>query len=298
MKKVIFIGGTSYSGSTFFDMILANDTKGFSCGEVYALFYPFREHHINPECGCNDPECNIWSKILKNGKENVYTSIFDIFPEVEFIVDSSKNIFWIVEQIKNLKKNNISYENILIWKSPYEIAESFKKRNQYSNWYKQWIGYHADYLFKINKYNTIHYKDLTTNKEALKTLCDSLNIDYFDNKEEFWTKTHHTLFGNRHAKLHLHNENISDDPNYRNIYYNANKEELKHDVDNIIEKNPEINFIWNILKEKSIINKKTDQIKIKNLKKKLNFNIVIYYLNKIQFKRNSKSFMKSNKLSK
>ena len=58
MKKVIFIGGTSYSGSTFFDMILANDPKGFSCGEVNALFNPYRPHHTDPLCGCGDINCD------------------------------------------------------------------------------------------------------------------------------------------------------------------------------------------------------------------------------------------------
>ena len=45
MKQVIFVGSTSYSGSTFFDMTLGNDPTGFSCGEVYAFFHPFRPHH-------------------------------------------------------------------------------------------------------------------------------------------------------------------------------------------------------------------------------------------------------------
>lgn len=57
-KKVIFIGGTSYSDSTFLDMILANDPSGFSCGEVLALFHPTRSYHIDPLCGCGDRDCD------------------------------------------------------------------------------------------------------------------------------------------------------------------------------------------------------------------------------------------------
>lgn len=53
-KTAIFIGGSSYSGSTLLDMMLASGEDGFSAGEVSALFYPYRPHHINPECvnGC------------------------------------------------------------------------------------------------------------------------------------------------------------------------------------------------------------------------------------------------------
>ena len=46
-KKVIFIGGSSYSGSTFLDMMLSSGDNGFTAGEVSALFllilpYQFR----------------------------------------------------------------------------------------------------------------------------------------------------------------------------------------------------------------------------------------------------------------
>ena len=51
-KKVVFIGGSSYSGSTFLDMILStNGDNGFFADEVSA-FYLYRSHHINPECRC------------------------------------------------------------------------------------------------------------------------------------------------------------------------------------------------------------------------------------------------------
>ena len=45
-RMVIFVGGTSFSGSTLVDMMLANDPAGLSCGEVYAIFYPYRRHHL------------------------------------------------------------------------------------------------------------------------------------------------------------------------------------------------------------------------------------------------------------
>ncbi len=52
MKKVIFITGTGRSGSTLLDMMLGNDPKGISLGEVVALFRPYRPHHLlkNKDC--------------------------------------------------------------------------------------------------------------------------------------------------------------------------------------------------------------------------------------------------------
>ena len=69
-KKVIFVGGTSFSGSTFLDMMLANGEEGFSAGEVYALFYPYRPGHINPQCCCGDPSCTIWKDIKREVPPN------------------------------------------------------------------------------------------------------------------------------------------------------------------------------------------------------------------------------------
>lgn len=213
MKKVIFIGGTSYSGSTFFDMILANDSKGFSCGEVHALFNPYRSHHINPRCGCGDMKCHLWKQVLRNGEKNLYNTIFNLFPEVEFIVDSSKDPYWIRIQTENLLRNNIEYKNILIWKSPLELAYSFKKRNQ-TGWEKEWMNYHRLYLSAIIKWKALKYQELAKDKEALEKACNYLEIPYFPGKEDYWQKTHHTLFGNHSAKIHLYPK---DNMNYKRL---------------------------------------------------------------------------------
>ncbi|MHC4179030.1 MAG: hypothetical protein ACYSWU_16065, partial [Planctomycetota bacterium] len=117
-KTVIFVGGTSYSGSTFFDMTLANDPEGFSCGEVSALFFPYRPHHIEPDCGCSDSDCSIWRRLLGNGYADFFPAIFERLPEVDFIVDSSKDVFWIAKQLKALRKHGIRAKHVLIWKDP------------------------------------------------------------------------------------------------------------------------------------------------------------------------------------
>src|SRR6266498_3705998 len=90
MKKVIFVGGTSFSGSTFFHLMLANDPKGFALGEIRSVFHPQRPDQINSVCGCGDPACTLWQQIRRNGENHVYETVFDLHPEVEFIVDSSK----------------------------------------------------------------------------------------------------------------------------------------------------------------------------------------------------------------
>lgn len=101
-KRVIFIGGSSYSGSTLLDMMLDSGKKGFSAGEVSALFYPYRSHHVNPLSGCSKQECTIWKEIKPFGPKNLYRAIFNRFSNVSHIVDSSKDYVRISAQAKQL----------------------------------------------------------------------------------------------------------------------------------------------------------------------------------------------------
>lgn len=200
MKKVIFVGGTAFSGSTFFDMTLANDPKGFSCGEVNAVFYPYRRKHLDVQMLSD--EIN-WSYLKKGGAENLYQNIFNMFPEVEFIVDSSKSPLWISERTKELEKKGIDVRNILIWKYPSEFKKSRVKRGREKGWTRGWINYHKYYMSVVKNWRSVKYSQYVKQKEVLKLVCDVLGLDYFDGKEKFWEKKQHTLYGNTSAKIHL-----------------------------------------------------------------------------------------------
>ena len=236
MKKIIYIGGTSYSGSTFFDMILANDQHGFSCGEVYKLFKPYDPSHVDPECGCGEKSCSIWNKALENGEKQLYHTIFNMFPEIYFITDSSKNPFWIDSQIKLLRENGIEFKNILIWKTPLEAALSFNKRNRLKNWEATWINYHRLYFTLVTGWKTVRYHDLTKDKNVLKKVCEYLQIPYFEGKEKFWEKTNHTLFGNTSARIHLFSKDSKNFDRAKKILtHSSQKEEsrIKQNYHNI-----------------------------------------------------------------
>ena len=203
-KKVIFVAGAQYSGTTLLDAILANDDHGFSCGEVKTYFYPYRPHHYEPDCGCATPDCDIWPQIKKLGEKNVHASIFNRFPDVDFIVDSSKEILWIASQIKNLRKQNIETQNILIWKTPDEIAHSFNKRGRIDDWEKNWANYYRLYFTLIEQWASVKYADFVKSEDCLKTICNYLDIPFFPEKKEYWNRQHHTLFGNTSTKIHMY----------------------------------------------------------------------------------------------
>jgi len=210
MRKVIFVGSAPFSGSTLLAMIVGNDARGFTCGEAQNFLLPTKKFHPTLVCGCGDRECGLWQQLRKSGPEKLYETVFRTYPQTDFIVDSSKNPFWIHAQSKFLKKIGIETRNILIWKSPLEIAHSFQKRGRYQQWERSWVNYHRLYFSIIRDWRAIRYKDLASDNGKLGEVCKYLEIPYFPKKDHYWEKIHHVIGGNYSAKIHLHHEGSPD----------------------------------------------------------------------------------------
>ena len=231
MKKVIFIGGISYSGSTLLDMILSNDPDGYSLGEVHAMFRPYRFHHYKElEYAKRDKD---WYDILSDCEKNLFSNLFIKYPNLNFAVDSSKNPFWITAQMKYLNNQGISYNNVLIYKSPQEFAHSFEKRNKLNILEKSLKSYYKTYRYFISEYKSISYKQLIQDEDALRSLCIYLDIPYLKGKKHYWNKNHKTFFGNNRARAHTANLkskgkeltiNLTEEGK-KTLYYNPPKDE-------------------------------------------------------------------------
>lgn len=254
-KKVIFIGGSSYSGSTMLDMMLANCSEGFSAGEIHALFNPYRPHHFNPECGCGNPECDFWLQVRAYGKDKVYKSIFELLPNVSYIIDSSKNPWWIKKQVAYLRGQNIQSYHLLIWKEPLMFAHSMNKRGR-KGWERAWVNYYRLYLSLIKDYLPVSYKKLALRPdETLEEICRATDIPYKQEQKRYWDKQHHTLFGNYSAKFHLRGLSTDSSANgknsqYRKIYYDTDSiNDLAEETRSQAEKNLYITKIKTVLEK-------------------------------------------------
>ncbi|MBA2409850.1 MAG: hypothetical protein H0V62_08800 [Gammaproteobacteria bacterium] len=204
MKKVIFVGGSSYSGSTLLDLMLANAPDGFSCGEVSQMFHPYKQHHFNLNCGCGKSDCTLWGNVQKAGINELYATIFKTFSNVNTIVDSSKDPLWIYERSQQLRAAGIDVKNILIWKTPEEYYYSCAKRGKELRWENAWINYHSLYFRMVPGWQSVRCADLVASDDTLESVSDAVGIEYFSGKRRYWDKVHHTLFGNHSAKLHLY----------------------------------------------------------------------------------------------
>ena len=266
MKKVIFVGSTPYSGSTFFHMILANDPKGFAAGEVRSLFNPYRAHHVSRACGCGDEDCTVWQHVLENGVDHAYETLFELFPEVEFVVDSSKSPFWIRSQSEILRRRGAQVENILVWKTPLEFAHSCERRGRFEGWNERWVNYHRLYASLMEDWVAVEYRALTRNGPVLEGACQRLGISYFPGKERYWEKTQHVLGGNYSAKFHSYSSDEAEaylagsfDQEriqfYRTIYYREIEDQALGDaVEETVHDSKEFKAIERLLKARDVAN--------------------------------------------
>ena len=235
-KKIIFIGGTSRSGSTLLDLIIANDKSGVSLGEISSIFWPSRKHHFElRETLLKD---KMWAPILSDNLTNLYKNIFKFFPDKTFVVDSSKDPFW----INFHSKANTIYDtkNVLIHKTPFELAHSFTKRGKRVEWINNYIKYHRLYFTMIPFFSTIAYKDLILNESSLRKICDYLGIAYFNSKMDYWERKHVTFFGSnstRSENSFASNEQLYNSKR-RDLTYDYNvSSELENFVFQILSKN-------------------------------------------------------------
>lgn len=104
--------------------MIGNSKYGFSCGGMYAIFRSWRKHHLLKDngCFCNNKNCTFWSDIINQGERNVYESIFNKMKNINFIVDSSKNVFWIKDQLQYNDDKKFDIIPIIIYKTPIEFA--------------------------------------------------------------------------------------------------------------------------------------------------------------------------------
>lgn len=197
-NKLINICGTARSGSTMVDLMVGNDNRAFSLGEVYAWFRPFRSHHFQIICSCNNNNCP-WIQ-LKNLKEDeFYERCFEML-DVDILVDSSKNLPWVIDNNLQAKKNDISVYNVLLYKEPISFFYSFWKRGISIDKARRYefITYYKRFFESNLPFISLSYDKLVNDPSTtMKRLCQILDIPYNEGKEKFWQKQHHHLFGSR-----------------------------------------------------------------------------------------------------
>ena len=203
MKTVINILASPRSGSTLLDAMLGNASDAFSLGEVVFWFRPTRKHNFFIDCTCGSSPCPVWEKIKDVDENSFHEAVFHEFP-VNFAIDSSKNLNWLIDMSKWVP-DYIRIINLALWKDPVDLAFSHWKRGDNL---KKHYNYFKRYYSRVIKTNipfvSIRYKDFVQSpREKLQKICRLISMPYFEGKENFWVKGHHILFGSHGVRQQI-----------------------------------------------------------------------------------------------
>lgn len=228
-KTIVFIVCLGHSGSTLIGNILDSHSKGLHLGEIPS---PLNKGYSVVCRNCLDEICPIWNncldkkflhKVYKNFTRRyhnrniltklfaslnnyssvVYRKVFNCFPHLDLIIDSSKNINWYEY---NTNEDLFDYKYIFLKRNMKAIYASYKRNGKIK---------HSTEIFlkkqqiKINELNDF-YKSLSQDKKIVlnyeqfsespknhvNEICNFLNIPFEHEMMNFQSHEHHLIGGN------------------------------------------------------------------------------------------------------
>jgi hypothetical protein len=196
MGTLVNICGTGYCGSTMLDLMLGNGPGAFSCGEVSAWFRPYRKHHFKINCSCGQAPCPGWEKLKNSPADRFHATVIRKMA-VDFVIDSSKDLCWVLDANKWAVLSDLKVFNVIIWKHPESLAYSHWKRgHEVATWHSAFLKYHSRFFQLGLPFVAVNYEDLVnTPSRILSRICEMIGMPYFEGKERFWQGYHHYLFG-------------------------------------------------------------------------------------------------------
>ena len=200
LSTLVKVCGAGRSGTTMLDLMLGNAEDAFSCGEVYAKFRPWLDYHYRAECRCGQHPCPVWQEIGPTSEREFHTAVFSKLG-VRFVIDSSKELCWLIDAQDWAVSNGIRVINLLLWKDPINLAYSHWKRGGgLMFWRRSFLSYYGKFLDTGLPFRSVYFNDLVGNPQRkLKDICAAMGMSYREGQERFWEKQHHYLFGSQGA---------------------------------------------------------------------------------------------------
>ena len=185
-NTLINVCGMPRAGTTMLGLMLASGHDAVSCGEACAWFRVARHRR-----GATVPEAY---NLLKNENERSFHRRLMAHHGVQFAVDSSKDVDWVIDHTRWAEHSGLRVFNLLIHKSPVDIALSWWKRDEYERWYRYYLRYHLQFLCSGLDFWTVSYDALVAEPgRTLRRICRLTGLPYFEGKEQFWNYEHELL---------------------------------------------------------------------------------------------------------
>jgi hypothetical protein len=178
------------------DLMLGNSPDAFSCGELGCFYRPVKSHHFSPNCVCATNPCPIWSRLVDVSPKRAHATLARELG-VRFVIDSTKELSWLVDTYGWARRAGLSIRTVLIWKDPVDLAFSYWKRgHSLGFWRSYFVNYHTRLLSLGIPFVSTNYGQLvSTPGPTLERICGSVGMDYLPGRERFWEKPQHELVG-------------------------------------------------------------------------------------------------------
>jgi len=207
VATLVNVCGAARSGTTMLDLMLGNAPDAFSCGEVYTWFRPWRRYHFRLNCRCGQNPCPIWEKIRHVPENQFHAAVVEKLG-VNFVIDSSKELCWLIDTQKWAVANGLEVFKLLLWKNPINLAYSHWKRGGgLTGWRYEFISYYSKFFETGLPFRSVYFNNLVSNpQQKLEEICTVVGMPYFDGKERFWEKQHHHLRGSHGTFMQMVNK--------------------------------------------------------------------------------------------
>jgi hypothetical protein len=178
------------------DLMLGNADNAFSSGEASFWFRPRKIKNFRPQCRCGLARCPVWEQIGSVPERRFHRTVLKEMG-VDYVIDSSKEIGWVIDSQEWAVADGIKTFNLLLWKDPIGLAYSHWKRGgSLTSWYSGFVNYYTRFLEVGLPFRSVHLDDLTRNpQKKLAELCEAVGLPYFEGKERFWERHYHHFEG-------------------------------------------------------------------------------------------------------
>ena len=240
--RVIYIAGTSHSGSTLVDLMLNAHPAIFASGEVLKLNRQLKikdaRRGTHAPCSCGAPslwECRFWSAVDRRTRETSGKSLVDLdmldYRELDaasapnavvfkaiaevsgksFVVDSSK-LPGRLSYLMRLKDLDV-YPVHLVREPKVQINSVVRKHGGFLKHIFRYELIHEQIrrALKSVPHSVVHYEDLVRDpKSALQSILQPLGLD-FDPRQLDWAEAEkHEVAGN-HMRFDARSELVLDE---------------------------------------------------------------------------------------
>jgi hypothetical protein len=192
---VVNVVSTSFSGSTWVNLLLGSHSQAFSAGEMKQLL------KIPPaDCTLHGKKCSLWTRFKFPSKENPFRQLSRLTGKRVLVVNNSRK-FLPMQQEPGIRSRFVH----LVRDGRAVVASFLRKSPDMSVWSTARLWNHD--LRRNHRLirrqprkhvTTLLYENIHQNTEPeLRRLCGFIGIDYEPSMLQFWTGDRHYLGGNR-----------------------------------------------------------------------------------------------------